>query len=62
MRFLSVYGAADKDIVSKNQWIFAKETYYNDMGLVRQKKAFLKKCAELSTIPQAFEHELEMAN
>lgn len=39
---------ADRDIISKNPWIFSKEAYFNDLGTVRKRKGFYKKCAELA--------------
>ncbi len=59
INFLGAVAIVDPDYISKNQWIFAKETYFNDLGVVRKHKAFLKKCIELSTIKDIFEHELQ---
>ena len=47
--WLGVYGGSDKDIMSKNPWIFSKEAYFNDLGTVRKPKGFYKKCIELAT-------------
>ena len=30
-----------------NMWIFDKNTYFNDFGVIKKEKAFLKKCKEL---------------
>lgn len=47
--WLGVYGGSDKEIISKNPWIFSKEVYFNDLGTIRKPKAFYKKCIELTT-------------
>ena len=46
--WLSAY-SSDKDIISKNPWIFSKEVYFNELGSVRKLKGFFKKCIELTT-------------
>ena len=50
----------DKDIISKNQWVFSKEVYLNEFGTVRKPKGFFKKCMELAADEQSkvyFEEE-----
>ena len=48
----------DKDIIAKNPWVFSRETYINDMGMVRKPKGFFKKCIELASSKEYFEKEL----
>lgn len=50
--WLATYGDLDKDILSKNAWIFSKEVYLNEFGTLRKTKAFYKKCMELATDEQ----------
>ena len=38
----------DKDVISKNPWIFSKDTYLNELGTARKMKGFYKKCIELA--------------
>lgn len=38
----------NKDIISKNQWIFSKDVYLNELGTARKLKGFFKKCIELA--------------
>lgn len=57
--FLSFESLVDKDVISKNQWIFERSTYFNDLGTVRKKKGFLKKAIELSSNRKYFEKELK---
>ena len=47
--WLGVYGPSDKEILSNNPWIFSKEVYLNELGTVRKRKGFCKKCMELAT-------------
>lgn len=59
MIWLGVHGMDDKEIVANNSWIFAKETYLNDMGTVRKVKGFYKKCIELTpAYKEYFENKL----
>ncbi len=43
----------DKDIISKNRWVFSKEVYLNEFGTVRKPKGFFKKCMELAADEQS---------
>ena len=58
MIWLGLNGLTDKDIVSKNPWIFSNDTYFNDMGTARKQKGFYKKCIELATNKKYFEDRL----
>jgi len=50
LKFIGIFGVVDdKDIISKNPWIFSKEVYFNELGTVRKLKGFCKKCIELTT-------------
>lgn len=44
--------------IEKQQWLFDKDTYLNDFGTVRKEKGFLKKCREVSGIPEYFDAAL----
>ena len=46
---------ADRFEIEKNQWLFDKNTYIDDFGLVRKEKDFLLKCKELSNFPHIFD-------
>ena len=56
--WLGVYGDLDKDIISNNPWIFSSDVYFNNLGTVRKPKAFYKKCLELASNKEFFEHKL----
>lgn len=58
MQFIANQCIFDKDIISKNRWIFEENTYFNEMGIVRKVKGFLKKCAELSVNNSQYFHDL----
>lgn len=48
-----------KDIEIDNmQWLFDKNTYLDDLGTIRNKKGFFKKCKEVSDFPDYFEDAL----
>ncbi len=47
LMWLGMY-SSNKDIISKNKWIFSKEVYLNELGTVRKLKGFYKKCIELA--------------
>lgn len=47
--WLGVFSSSDKEIISKNPWIFSKEVCFNDLGTIRKTKGFYKKCIELTT-------------
>ena len=47
--WVGVFGGSNKEIISENPWVFSKETYFNDLGIVRNEKGFYKKCIELTT-------------
>ena len=53
--WISVFFPREEDIIANNQWIFSKDTYFNDLGIVRKPKAFYKKCIELSSQKDYFE-------
>lgn len=54
VNFLAVFSGIDetipinKDILQQNPWILDKQTYYNKLGIVKDKKSFLKDCYEIS--------------
>ena len=54
--WLGIYGDKDQVTISQNPWIFSKETYFNDLGVVRKPKGFYKKCIELATDEASKEH------
>lgn len=54
--WLGAYGDSDKDIISKNPWIFTKEAYLNEFGTLKKPKAFYKKCMELAAGEQDKAH------
>lgn len=47
--WLGIFSRSDREILSKNPWIFSNEVYFNDLGTVRKPKGFYKKCIELAT-------------
>ena len=58
MIWLGIYGATDKDILANNPWVFAKESYINEMGTVRKEKGFFKKAMEVSSYREYFEKKV----
>jgi len=46
--WIVTFGGSYKEFVSKNQWMFSKEVYFNELGTVRKLKGFYKKCIELA--------------
>ena len=50
--WIGTHGDSDKDIISQNPWIFSKEVYLNEFGMLKKRKAFCKKCIELATTEQ----------
>ena len=58
IQFLGIMSAFDKDVLLKNQWVFNKQTYFNDLGTVRKLKGFVKKALELSPDKPYFENRL----
>ena len=59
--WISVYFRREEDFIANNQWIFSKDTYFNDLGIVRKPKAFYKKCIELASQKDYFEKLLNEA-
>lgn len=49
LNWVFTHSMLNKDIISKNPWIFSKEVYLNDIGTVKKPKNFYKKCIELAT-------------
>ena len=47
--WLGVYSGSDKEIISRNPWVFSKEVYFNELGTIRKAKGFYKKCIELTS-------------
>ena len=41
-----VGSVSDEIVMEENKWLFYRDTYVNDFGLVRKEKGFLKKCIE----------------
>jgi len=56
--FLGIESIKDKDVVSKNKWIFEDSSYFNDLGTVRKEKGFIKKAIELSPNKEYFEKRI----
>lgn len=56
--FLGIESIKDKDVVSKNKWIFEGSSYFNDLGTVRKEKGFIKKAIELSPNKEYFEKRI----
>ena len=48
LTWIGVFGGSYEEFVSKNQWMFSKEVYLNELGTVRKLKGFCKKCIELA--------------
>lgn len=44
--------------INEHQWLFNKDTYLNDFGMIKKEKGFLKKCREVSGIPEYFDAAL----
>lgn len=57
--FLGTEVAFDKDVISKNHWLFESSTYFNDLGTLRKKKGFIKKGIELASNKKYFEDLLK---
>lgn len=56
--WLGLSSLVDKDIASKNPWIFSDDVYFNELGTVKKPKGFYKKCIELATQKEYFEKKL----
>ncbi len=56
LSFLAI-NAAKIDIAG-SQWLFDKNTYINDFGVVRKEKGFLKKCKEVSGFTEYFDEQI----
>lgn len=45
---LFILNFVNEIVIEENKWLFDKNTYLNDLGIVRKIKGFIKKCKELT--------------
>lgn len=62
--FLACQSKFDKDVLSRNKWVFDESVYFNNLGLVKTENAFIKRIIELTEGDDKdyFERRLEEFN